>query len=472
MQNSRRKFITKTLVAAFGLSLTNPISLLASTCDHDFRKLAESLFWKIRNAKKLNQETRELLISKIAAYEKRMSEEQVPSGLRLPLSLVYYTPKAHEINLIKGYKPIAYLPNVDLLYHIVLEYHQRCQAEQQKDRPQFHRIPTPEVVMGILCRESYFCTDVIGDGGQSIGMCQLYFPTAKYLLQTPKYKDVFSKCIYLYKNTEGQLRHGIIGYTKDEVVRNTVCFVYDFLRYGQEFKADQAFTAIRRYQGGSHKYARSVIRNMTKYRLFISQELKAEISYEDWLHNQRHLYFCSPRTQETFDLKENEELNTIFKATSHAAATETLYAERGAIDNGLLLDGESMANFQKSSFESISFDYTGFHFYLIKSPNRSLYAYFQENLYDAVQYHNTCASTQEHIMLYCTELHDKVPTQINITSKEQLQSKLSQQEVVSTNARAYQKIYINPELGVYMKKDEDLDYQIFTEKIIRSGKNR
>ncbi len=470
--NRRKFFIGKAILGvltAFFIGYSALSVLAQSTISFD--RQAESLFWQIRNAKKIDPATRQIIINKIAFYEKKMAEEAVPSGLRLPLSLVHYASKPHEINLIKNYKPIAYLPNVDLLYALILEYHKRCQEEQKKDIPQFHRIPTPEVVMAILCRESYFCAGVVGDGGQSIGMCQLYFPTAKYLLQTPKYKDVFSQTIYLYKDSKAQLRHGIIGYTQAELIRNTVAFVYDFLRYGHDFKADKAFTAIRRYQGGAGKYAHSVIRNMTKYRLFISQALKTELSYEDWLHNQRHLYFCSPRTQEDFDVKEPD-LNTIFRAASQSAAAETLHSQNSNDGNLLITDGESLTNFQKSSFENIAFDYTGFHFYLHKSPNRSLYAYFQENLYAAVCYHNSYAKPSEAITLYFTERQDGVPKEVPITSQAQLNEKLNAQQVVSTNARAYQKIYINPELGVYLKKDEDFDYQIYTEKIIKSGKHR
>lgn len=421
----------------------------------DYLKISESLFSAIQNANIVDKITRQKNIHKIAFYEELLANEGVPRTFRLPLDLVSIRKNPQEVHLIPAHKNICFLPNVDILYLTTIEFYKRYKAEKEKKQPDVRKIPSMETVLSIMCQETWFRTHVKGDGGRSVGMAQLFFPTAKYLLETPKYKVIFENQFELYNDTEsGKLAHRFKGESQEDKMKNMIAFVFDFLLHCQKFRAEAPLKAIKKYNGGSATYAKSVIRKIIQYKMFVAQCLETSVDYRKIENSLKYLYFCNNDLSQEFGFNDESQLK-IFRSEAQNMLSTATFAQPQK--NIKLFE---MAQTPIIREEKLVFEAGMPVFYVFKTADKSLFTYFKENLFSAVCFHNEIAETKEKISLFVHKQTEKGNQKIRLNSEAEFLTALKNKENILSNVRNGAKIYVNPTSGVYIDAGESENYVI------------
>jgi hypothetical protein len=448
----KRRILLKTLLLS-PLFSGFSFDIFSEILPDKYKKTAEKLALKVQNYPELDHVTRQKLIAKIAFYEELLDRAEVPLHFRLPLDLVSLRRKPREVRLIPSHKEVCFLPDVDVLYWTVLDFWERYKIEKDKNPAFVKRVPSQETVLAILCKESWFIHDVIGDNGKSVGMCQLYFPAAKALLSVPKYHKIFHTQFEIYTKENGKEAHRFKGESLEEVKHNMISFVFDLLQKAHNFSSEYPVKAIRKYNGGSLKYAKSVIRKIIRYKIFIAQCAGIAFDYMTLENSLRHLYFCNNDFSEEFGFNDEEQMK-IFRAEARAIFRESLLQE-GKTEK---LIEQHFTEQEKT--EKVTFDDNMPVFFIFKSRERTLYSYFKEELFEAITFHNKHASGTEKISLYEVRLENGRKVKEKILSESQFLKALHGNHALISDVRDGGKIYINPQKGVFLRKDNKDDYVI------------
>lgn len=245
------------------------IFVLSVTASTDAKKLeqtntnwqlmAQKQLAALQNFPSLSAQTRNQLLHQSLYWLQRIDSLRysdlnnvLPKNLvQIPTALVFHTQRKDVIHMIPEYN-VAYVPNLEMLYLIYYKYYQSLIKYGQDT-------PTPEVVMGILCRETKF-TWVTGDNGQSVAPCQLHRATAKWLLEDRRMHKIFGHLIFFDKPNNQGKHH----FTSNEAM---IEFMYEFLVRTKGYKKGYELQGIARYNGcaPTDPYVKKVVENTIKY---------------------------------------------------------------------------------------------------------------------------------------------------------------------------------------------------------------
>ncbi|MBT30290.1 MAG: hypothetical protein CMO01_11575 [Thalassobius sp.] len=210
---------------------------------------AENLAFQIRNYDEFNTEQKKQLIIQIYDWENSEKVVNLDEQERLPHSLIKLTQSTSDFKLIENSpfvsKPVCWLPNVNLLYEIMLV------NKKMKSLYGEQKCPSMYTIMALLSHETYM-RDIKGDNNLSTGMCQLYKPSAKYVLNYSPNREVFRKLLYFDQNGEHRF------FSQKSMIE----FVHHFLILEKGYTNTQQHTGVAAYNGAgssADNYARNVL---------------------------------------------------------------------------------------------------------------------------------------------------------------------------------------------------------------------
>ncbi len=210
---------------------------------------ASALALQIRNYEQFDFNERKYLSEEIFYWENSAEVTKLKSESRLPHSLVHIATKPLEVNPILPSpfenRPVCWLPKLSLFYELMVVHENMLQFYGEE------KCPSVFLVMALLSHETYM-RDIKGDGQLSIGMCQLYKPTARYLVEDSRNKDTFRKLIFFDEND----RHHF--YSQKSMLE----FVYHFLILEKGYVHNNPKKGVKAYNGAgkaADKYASNVL---------------------------------------------------------------------------------------------------------------------------------------------------------------------------------------------------------------------
>lgn len=381
------------------------------------------------------------ILNQLAYWERRADSFNV-SPCRLPAALLCLTDSTNEYNVIPGYYHICYEPNLALPYQIAITL-SNVRRELSSQLSFLHLmpkdLPRPTTLLAILAMESWMMPDTIGDHGRSIGMCQLHAFTADYITsEAYKYHDIFRR--YIVRNPKGSLTtFSFRGSNRIEAQQSMIDFLVRFLIVCKDYRSKNAGDGIRRYNGGgilAKNYAIEVIYRIASYDAFISRcPMPVGYDYRDLQSViDSNLFFVSPSSGFS-----SEVLNLSEKKIYYAWAREQF--------SGFFEDFSPFPGFEgQTRFISYSGAQCGggisHSAYILFDANRTLFSYFREELWEAVDYHNR--HSPKKIVLFYYENGKRR----DILSADDF--KKAPKEIFSNPLANRQKIYIRPDSWVYM----------------------
>ncbi|WP_338236717.1 hypothetical protein [Persicobacter diffluens] len=212
----------------------------------------------------LEEEQQWALEKSLKKRHESLKENGVPQEFTIPNKMIFYreSGEGHCYALKNRNYPFSVGMVPSDLVQLYEEEAWRAYQQYGKDAPPL------SVVLAMHYTESAFNPKSLGDRGNSIGLGQLYKPTARILLQQDK--AFWSKYFYFDRKGQHHFRS----------VRDMVRFTFDFLKLEKEYGADNKFEGIRAYNGiGEHaeKYARKVIMRSLVYERFFAQYHQRQI---------------------------------------------------------------------------------------------------------------------------------------------------------------------------------------------------
>lgn len=202
------------------------------------------------------------IINSILYWENKSLEfRNVPRGKRLPYSLVKLSKDNKKSFLIenspfvKHGKSINWIPSLSLFYQLMIVSNQMETEYGKKLCP-----PLP-VVLALLSQETQM-RDLVGDKGKSVGMCQLYRPTARYIMRYSANKSIFKNLLYFDKH------HKHHFYSQRAMLE----FVYHFIIREKRYSNVNKFRGVRNYNGGgemARRYGKLVLLKSLYYEALI-----------------------------------------------------------------------------------------------------------------------------------------------------------------------------------------------------------
>ncbi len=364
---------------------------LAGNMNPDYLFLAKRQVKAIDNYDELSNEQIKQLESKAIKWLVRIKQlkdadwnDVIPADyLNIHTGLVHQTYNKREINVIPGLG-ISYVPDLELYYTIYLKYYAYL-LKYGSDTP------LPEVIMGMLNRETRFLW-IKGDGGHSIAPCQLHRATAKWLLASKKFKDRFGKMIYFDKKGEHHF------YSQETMVE----FMYEFLINTKHYAQGRERNGIAAYNGSKpeHLYTSKVVAYTIQY---LAMRALAENIYSPFPMNKQTLISRIKKlAYKSFEAKNLQQIR--FEAAYQAASD---YYESKAGGFGKLAKNgyieQAPISVSAGHGKVLSPDV---HFgkpYVVKDKDVFIFSYFRNNLDTTVFYHNKIIEQQSGLKPYYTQ---------------------------------------------------------------------
>jgi hypothetical protein len=201
------------------------------------------------------------IIKTILYWENKSLEfRKVPETKRLPYSLLKLSKDNKTSFLIekspfvKNGKGINWIPSLSLFYQLMIVSYQ-MEAEYGK-----RLCPPLPVVLALLSQETQM-RDLVGDQGKSVGMCQLYRPTARYIMRSSN-KHIFKELLYFDKHRKHHF------YSQRAMLE----FVYHFIIREKRYSNRDKFVGVRNYNGGgemARRYGKLVLLKSLYYEALI-----------------------------------------------------------------------------------------------------------------------------------------------------------------------------------------------------------
>lgn len=410
----------------------------------------EQKLLQITNIEKINSEFLLEIFDSIKYRERMLDTLNIPENLRIPLEAVCINPDK-DINIITKFKNIHYLPNVDFAYQLSLIHYEKL-------KQYWVNIPSIPIILGLLSQETGI-RDVYGDDWKSRWYGQLYTPTAIYLLNW-RYKEIFSQYFYIDKKNNLHFHWN----TEIEQQENMIRTTYDLLILEKWYKEWEELESLARYNWSQYdlqKYATPVINKAINYSIFLTAMSKNNFGYKEWLGSIEHIIW-----EESEKIGKNLQ---IFKDIFNQRVQETRMwrnnPKQYAQNKHKSIEWDILW-FKYGKFSSVSFNETvSGNPYIIPEKDKTIFSYFREKTWEAVQYHNIITDQEkEKIDIFYYELVNNKKIKHSIKTKEEMIQKYKEWFMIyaSTNNK---KIYINPKNNLYYYEwTEDRVTTIYTDK--------
>lgn len=409
----------------------------------DFYKAkAKALSSQIVNFPELAAKRQKTVLSSLADWEKLSDSLGIGPGKRLPATLLCLTDSSREYNLVPDYDNICYEPNIDLPYQIAkslwktrLELSGELSFLEMKARD----LPRPSTLLAILARETWMIGDTLGDGGRSIGMCQLHAQTAAYIISDAyPYNRIFRRFIEPSAAETGKPAFRFKGLTLKEQQQSMVDFLVRFMIVCKRYRSFAPESGIRRYNGGGQMakdYALDVLRRIAAYDAFLARSpMPVGFDVRELQSDPESVWFISPSSG-----LNSEALTPADRRFHYERFRKEFEFPEQRFCRFKGIDGQDrfirFCGAQSGADSSL-------RCYIRFDSERTLFSYFRGELWEAVAYHNRCSLEKIELFYY----HDNVIQPIS--SAQDFEAAKGQ--VFSKRLRARQKIYLRPQSWVYM----------------------
>jgi hypothetical protein len=385
-------------------------------------------------------------LRQIARWEKLLNREKVPEMLRLPPEMLCLSTKPSQVHFVPDFKYVCYVPDVDLLYGIPLAAHEAL-LEYGEDAP--HSL----VYLSILCQETYM-RDIPGDGGHSFGHCQLYGPTAEYILsENYGYRGVFARYVGLRSWRPVNQRHFFKGKYKEEKIMNMLHFMTHFLILGKGYKKGSEKEGLWRYNG-ARSYGVKLRKRMVEYATLLYDERFMKFSPEEFYEKHlSNMQWFTPSgyavTSATHSPVQEERFRSHFLAQLVVAASAFPQPQK----LGHPEEPQSPAP-QQGGAIYVPKEQENTRFYIIPEKGRSLFSYFRQDTYKAILYHNQVnKSPSLDIALYVNTPHAETGKRFLNTESELLDALKENPKNIRIHMKhVQQRIYVRPGGRIFTEK--------------------
>ncbi|WP_157638120.1 hypothetical protein [Flexithrix dorotheae] len=378
---------------------------------------------------------------------------KVPKEDRLPHGLLRLTEKDHEVNVINPspfghtFKSICWIPSIDLFYELMIVAHQMKETYGTK------LCPPQSMILALLAHETYM-RDITGDGGLSIGMCQLYRPSAQFITSFSANKSLFNKLIYFDEKGNHHFYNQ----------RAMIEFIYHFLILEKGYSNATKSEAITAYNGGgkmAKKYGKLVLMKTLYYEALIrafkadSQEVAVKDlrawSGESLKYTYLNTGFGNPETEYPVDQiqlteEERKELE-VFKFTVCQYVLELKTKSRPA-SPGLIMSSHllGMERGMKLKInpeifredEKVLKKYVSEGCFFILQEDRTVFSYLKDNTFKVVTEQNPY-----HFYYYHNGFEAHLPDEAAIKNK------LKYGKVIMCTAEAGDTIFVDRGIPIY-----------------------
>ncbi|BDC98942.1 hypothetical protein PEPS_12230 [Persicobacter psychrovividus] len=200
----------------------------------------------------------------------------IPKQFTVPAELIFYRQQSKKF--CYAIKNKNYPFSVGMIPSDLVSYYEQeaWRARQQHGED----APALSVVLALHYTESAFNPNIKGDHGNSIGLGQLYKPTARILLK--QNNELWSDYFYFDKKGNHHFRN----------TQKMIRFTFDFLPLVKNYAKGQKFDGVRAYNGiGEHAehYAHKVITRSLVYERFFSKYHQYTINTQQYKVNLRNL---------------------------------------------------------------------------------------------------------------------------------------------------------------------------------------
>ena len=409
---------------------------------------AESMAFQIRNFHEFTTEEKKLLIFKIHQWENKSDVFNLNDSERLPHSLINLTVSPTDFKPIESSpfikKPVCWIPDINLFYEIMLV------NKKMKILYGEEKCPTMHMIMALLSHETYM-REIKGDNNLSVGMCQLYKPSASYILNYSPNREIFKNLIYFDEDGEHQF------YSRASMLE----FVHHFLILEKGFTNLQKRTGIAAYNGGGERadnYAKSVLMKSMFYealctKLKASSPEEAISKLKDWSKQPLNTTFIGFNgfTESAYSISNNKhlsenEINTFltckYSLTQYVSEIKQTYLHKPIFFNSDMLSINveiknhiyPSASFKKNKYLS---NLNDSNFFIIQ-PKCSVYSYLKENTFHVMTNYNN-------YYFYYIENGEKEI----ILSEAMVKQKFSEGKIILSNAIAGDTVYVPVNTTVY-----------------------
>lgn len=386
-------------------------------------------------------------LRQVARWEKLLNREKVPESLRLPPEMLCLSTKPSQVHFVPNFKYVCYVPEVDLLYGIPLAAH-KAALEYGENAP--HSL----VYLSILCQETYM-RDMTGDSGYSFGHCQLYGPTAEFILSKGYgYRGVFARYVGLRSWRPVNRRHFFKGKYQEEKIMNMLHFMTHFLILGKGYKKGNESEGLWRYNG-ARSYGVKLRKRMVEYATLLYDERFMKFSpeefYEKHLSNMRWFTPSGYAVESAAHSPVQEErFRSRFLAQVAAAAVAFPQAQKLGHP-----EEPQTPEPQQGGAIHVPKEHENARFYIIPDKGRSLFSYFRQDIYKAIFYHNSINKDPKlHIELYVSSSH--APSGKNFLRNEaELLDVLKSNPTETIRIKmksAQQRVYVRPGGRIFTEK--------------------
>lgn len=404
---------------------------------------ATAMALQIRNYNLLDLEQKKHISKEIYIWENTEAVAKITHETRLPLSLVYISSFPKEINLIEPSpfkrRPVCWLPNLSLYYELTLVHDSMLKLYGEE------KCPTVYQVMALLSHETYM-RNIKGDNQLSTGMCQLYKPTAKYLLKKSRNKALFNKLIYF----DSKEQHHF--YSQKSMLE----FVYHFLVLEKGYTRKKQKKGIKSYNGAgkmADNYAKNVLLKSMFYEALVYKLKKDEPTLalealKEWskaplkstfidFNGLQSIEQSTSETNEKHLSKEEIEnyQRLKFSIAQYVSEIKTpLLAKTPYLipDKNLYIQMEKSIEKNQMNIPNHTNRLNQERRYFILDRNRSVYSYLKENTYNVLTRHND-------YYFYTIENKDKK----ELSSENELQQALHNKQIVLSSASVGDTIYFD-----------------------------
>ena len=404
---------------------------------------ATAMALQIRNFQSLGTAQKQSVSKEVFIWENTQAIAKINADNRLPHSLIHISTHPLEVNTIQPSpfekRPVNWLPSLSLFYELMAVHDKMLQQYGNNACPSIY------LVMALLSHETYM-REIKGDNQLSVGMCQLYKPTAKYLVNASKNKEVFQNLIYFDDKGEHQF------FSQKSMLE----FIYHFLILEKGYTHHAPKKGIKSYNGTgkmADTYAKNVLLKSMfyealTYKLKQSEPTLAINNLREWskapltstfidfngfhsieglTSNNKNKHLSSEEAENYQRLKFNivqyvSEIEQPHKAQELFIEPKDeleIYLEK-ALDRTQItspINGDMQKQNRK---------------YFILEKNRSVYSYLRENTYKVL-------TTLNNYYFYTIENEEKK----QLHSEKELENALSKERIILSTASVGDTIYFD-----------------------------
>jgi hypothetical protein len=406
--------------------LTYPLFTIA-TNSYEQRAIAD--LKKIINYTKLNaSDSADFVLQRIQQL-KQQDELQIPKRFHIPAELMSYRLEGKSNYYIRyntgKNTSVGFVPS-----DLVIYYESEAWTDYQING---NNSPMLSIILAQQFTESGFNPAENGDGGNSVGLPQLYLPTAQWLMKIDANK--WNNYFYIDKSGKQHFNN----------VRSQVRFPYDFLPKYKKYSADNKFEGLRRYNGSGSKanyYARLVLKRSIVYLDLMQQYNYFEEDTSNLLDKIAYIINMGLviKGENQLSKKEIEEIANDVK--------QEFSRNWNFVNNNQLVNINSLEG--KENKLDLSENYMvpndGRNYYIVIEEGRSLFSYFHKTDEMLATINNP--SNSEYYCYYWNK-----GKEVKVSNKEQLGT-----NALYTNAHTGSVINIPPGTKIYSE-----DASIITE---------